>query len=286
MRRYAYRIIVGMLLLAFGGVLNIETPTLSAKPSALQIENLQANATTIGLYEKFELTFTIRGSVATNPYFPYDPSPPAGVPAGVGITVEGVFRHDNSTTEVNQPGFLYQHYERRCIYDNRIVTNCPPNGEEWLYPIGEPVWKIRFAPQRLGTWRYRVRVTDASGTAQSAEGVFNVVPSTLPHNRGFIRLSTTAPGYFEYSDGTPFIGVGHGEGFTDWRFTYDVDERLARLESGRVNLTRTWMTGSSIFMAPWSPWYSHHLPGEGGYFNAPSLTYNVAYPGPLFSLRL
>lgn len=284
MHRYFYRIVLGILLLTFAT--NIEMPVLDAKPSALQIENLQANTTTVGLYEKFELTFTIRGSVATNPYFPYDPSPPSGVPAGVGITVEGVFRQDNSATEIIQPGFLYQPYERRCILDNQIVTNCPPNGEEWLYPIGEAVWKIRFAPQRLGVWRYRVRVTDASGTVQSAEGTFNVVSSTLPHNHGFIRISTTDPGYFEYSDGTPFIGVGHGEGFTNWRFTYDVDERLARLEAGRVNFTRVWMTGSSIYMAPWSPWYSHHLPGEGGYLNASSLTYNVAYPGHLVSLRL
>lgn len=284
MHRYFYRIVLGILLLAL--VSEIQTPGLYAQSSALQIENLQANTNTVGLYEKFELTFTIRGSVATNPYFPYDPSPPRGVPAGVGITVEGIFTHVNSATEMIQPGFLYQHYERRCIFDNRIVTDCPPNGEEWLYPIGEPVWKIRFSPQRLGVWRYRVRATDASGTVQSAEGTFNVVASTLPHNRGFIRISTTDPGYFEYSDGTPFIGVGHGEGFTHWRFTFDVDERLARLEAGGVNFTRTWMTGSSIYMAPWSPWYSHHLPGEGGYFNAPSLTYTVAYTGHLVSLRL
>jgi len=204
----------------------------------------------------------------------------------VGITVEGLFSPDNWTTTIPHPGFLYQAYERRCIVNNTIVTNCPSNGEEWLYPTGAPVWKVRFAPQRLGTWRYRVRVTDASGTVQSAEGTFTVVPSTLPHNRGFIRISSTDPGYFEYSDGTPFIGVGHGEGFSGWRFTYDADEVLARLEAGRVNFVRMWMTGSSVFMAPWNPWHSHHLPGEGGYFNPVSLTYAHAYAGNLVSLRL
>jgi len=208
------------------------------------------------------------------------------VPARVGITVEGLFSPDNWTTTIPHPGFLYQAYERRCIVNNTIVTNCPSNGEEWLYPTGAPVWKVRFAPQRLGTWRYRVRVTDASGTVQSAEGTFTVVPSTLPHNRGFIRISSTDPGYFEYSDGTPFIGVGHGEGFSGWRFTYDADEVLARLEAGRVNFVRMWMTGSSVFMAPWNPWHSHHLPGEGGYFNPVSLTYAHAYAGNLVSLRL
>ncbi|MCS7286979.1 MAG: hypothetical protein NZ653_07595, partial [Anaerolineae bacterium] len=36
----------------------------------------------------------------------------------------------------------------------------------------------------------------------------------------------------------------------------------------------------------WHPWNSHHLPYEGGYFNAASLTYTVAYTGHLVSLRL
>jgi len=99
------------------------------------------------------------------------------------------------------------------------VAPRPPNGEEGLYLTGDPVWKVRFAPQQTGTWRHRVRATDASGTVQSAEGAFTVVPSALPHNHGLIRVSPTDPGYFEYSDGTPFINnsqrlLGHVSGTT------------------------------------------------------------------------
>ncbi|MDW8395418.1 MAG: DUF5060 domain-containing protein [Anaerolineae bacterium] len=263
----------------------VATPPAMAQ-GGLSIVNLQANTSTVGQYEKFELTFDINGSVATNPYFPYDPTPPPGVPAGVGITVEAVFTHLSSSTVLTQPGFLYQPYERRCVSGGTFVATCPPNGEEWLYPIGAPKWTVRFAPQQLGEWRYVVRARDASGSAQSSVGTFTVVPSTLPHNHGFIRIAQADPGYFEYSDGTPFIGVGHGEGFRGWRYTYDADEAIARLASGRVNFIRTWMSGSSIYMAPWNPWYSHHLPGEGGYFNPTSLTYTHAYSGNLVSLRL
>jgi hypothetical protein len=283
-RSISWIALLGLLTLRIG--VGPAAPRADIASAALQIVDLQASSTTVGLYEKFELTFRVTGSVATNPYFPYDPNPPPGVPAGVGITVDALFSPDNWTTVITQPAFLYQPYERRCIFNNTVVTHCPPNGEEWLYPAGDPVWKVRFAPQQTGAWRYRVRATDASGTVQSAEGVFTVVPSTLPHNHGFIRISPTDPGYFEYSDGTPFIGVGHGEGVSGWRFTYDVDDTLARLEAGRVNFVRMWMTGSSIFMAPWNPWHSHHLPGEGGYFNPTSLTYTHAYTGHLVSLRL
>lgn len=167
--------LLGLLTLAAG--LGLAASRADVAPTALQIVDLQANPTTVGLYEKFELTFAITGSVATNPYFPYDPAPPSGVPAGVGITVDALFSPDNWTTVITQPAFLYQPYERRCIVDNAPVTPCPSNGEEWLYPTGDPVWTVRFAPQQPGEWRYRVRATDASGTVQSAEGTFTVVPS-------------------------------------------------------------------------------------------------------------
>jgi hypothetical protein len=246
----------------------------------------------VGRYEKFELTFDITSTVATNLYFPYDPDPPPGAPAGVGISVDGLFSNDNWATSVVQPGFLYQDYQRDCIgadeedfcqYWNGQEWR---SGREWLYPIGELVWKIRFAPLETGTWHYRIRATDASGTTyypDDGDLSFTVVPSD---SRGFVRVSPTAPGYFEFSDGTPFIGVGHNSGSEANRYTYSIDEKMQRFEENRVNFLRIWMTGSSIYMAPWHPWTSHHLPYEGGYFPAASLTYDESYDAHLFSLRL
>ncbi len=259
-------------------------PAPASSATNLAIANLRPNATTVEQYGKFELTFDVTGGVATNPYYPYDPAPPRGVPAGTGISVDGLFSPDNWTTVITQPGFLYQDYERRCIGDTE--TNDCADGQEWLYPRGEPVWKVRFAPQRTGTWQYRLRAQDASGTALSKIGTFTVTSPTSPRNRGFIRAGRADPGYFEYSDGTPFIAAGHGSGFDGNRFTYSADAEMRRFEQYRVNFLRIWMSGSSIFMAPWNPWHSHHLPGEGGYFNAVSLTYTVAYTGSDISLRL
>ncbi len=61
--------------------------TLAQSP-ALQILDIRTNADTVGLYEKFELTFDITGTVATNPFFPYDPGLP---PGDGGITSNGLF---------------------------------------------------------------------------------------------------------------------------------------------------------------------------------------------------
>jgi hypothetical protein len=281
-------VLLALLAATMGG----RFPSVYAQSPGPVVGNVQANAATVGRYEKFELTFDITGTAATNLSFPYDPDPPPPVPAGVGISVDGLFSHDNWATFVVQPGFLYQDYERAC-FGGTAESFCRywdgqewRPGREWLYPLGDPLWKIRFAPAETGTWRYRIRVTDASGTTYypaSGDRSFTVVPAD---NRGFLRVSPTDPGYFEFSDGSPFIGVGHNSGYEDRRFTYSVDEEMQRLAENRVNFLRVWMTGASIYMAPWHPWSSHHLPYEGGYFPAASLTYDQAYRDHLVSLRL
>src|SRR5206468_9010436 len=76
-----------------------------AGPTA--ISGVVANSFSINIYEKFELTFNVTGSPATNLQFPYDPAPPVGVKAGVGISVDGLFSSDNWATSLTQPGFLF-----------------------------------------------------------------------------------------------------------------------------------------------------------------------------------
>ena len=91
--------------------------------------------------------------MASLPQLPYDAAPPPGLAGRVGITVEGLFLppgQDNWALAQRQPGFLYQDYEREQV-----------DGREWLYPRGEPVWTVRFAPTESGEWRYRVRAQDA-----------------------------------------------------------------------------------------------------------------------------
>ncbi|NLE45689.1 MAG: DUF11 domain-containing protein [Chloroflexi bacterium] len=245
-----------------------------ASPLGATIANVQANATTVERYGKFEVTFDIVGTTATNPQFPYDPNAPPGIPAGVGITVDGLFSNDNWATTITQPGFLHQEYER-----NRY------GGLEHLLPQGEPVWKVRFAPQQTGPWRYRIRANDASGTSYyppTGDLSFIVVPSD---SRGFLRVSEADPRYFEFSDGTPFIGVGHGASVDFQGRTYDAESQFAVYQANRANFFRIWMSGSSITGAAWAPWASHHL-GSEGYLPPTSLSADQAYGGGDFSMKL
>ena len=44
----------------------------------------------VARYDKLEITFNV-STVATNYYWPYDTVPNPGVPAGVGVSVDGLF---------------------------------------------------------------------------------------------------------------------------------------------------------------------------------------------------
>ena len=259
----------------------------AASPIELGISALSANAPEIPVYEKFELTFDVNNSVASNPQLPYDPAPPSGLPGRIGVSVEGLFLPPDETDwdrAFRQPGFLYQDYERRQI-----------DGAEWLYPKGKPLWKVRFAPKTRGAWRYKVRVQDASicpkglnpcpNWVESREGSFIALPAS-PGNHGFVEVSEADPRYFGFSDGKMFLGLGHNTAFNPSRFTYDADEQLARYAANGVDFLRVWMTGSAIAGSSWGPWVWFGGPGYGGYLPDPGLWIAPADSGHDFALYL
>ena len=134
-------------------------------------------------YQKFEVSFDIISTTATNPYFPYDPSPPPGVEAGTGITVDALLLPPGETNWSNAktlPCFYYQPVEEVGSSDNAA-----------LLPVGTPEWRCRFTPEITGTWQYKIRATDADGTSESTVHQFACTPSS---NKGFVRTSAISSG--------------------------------------------------------------------------------------------
>ncbi|MCL5411305.1 MAG: dockerin type I domain-containing protein [Patescibacteria group bacterium] len=217
-------------------------------------------------YSKFELTFSINNTVATNLQFPYDASPPTGLIGKIGLSVDGLFTTDNWATTITQPGFLYQDYEQT-VQNNR----------EHLYPKGVPVWKIRFAPKIKGTYHYKIRATDDSGInyyPTNGDLTFSVGDSP-PSNHGFIQVSPNDKRYFEFSDGTLFNPAGVNGGFdakNDSLVT--LDQKLTQQSNNGLNLFRLWMSGTSIAGSAWSPWIWFGGPWYGGYIPNSALWVN------------
>jgi hypothetical protein len=220
-------------------------------PGALAVTGLAESTNTVERWEPVEITFAITNSAATHPHLPFVTNPPPGLAWVDGVTVDGLFTPDNWQTVYRRPAFLWQPYARALR-----------SGEEWMYPTNTPRWCVRFAPPQTGTWQYRIEVTEARGAAISQTRTFQVVPPSNPSNHGPIRVSPTDRRYFEFADGTPFLGSGHGIGFSDEGYSFDAEKKFQTIGAGNQNFFRWWISGH-IWGSAWQPWASRTLPYEG-----------------------
>ncbi len=256
------------------------TPTVTPTPprppgSSPAIANVRTTTTGVARYEKFEVQFDV-STQATNLDLPFDPSPPAGLGGIAGISVDAEFSPDNWKTIIKQPAFWYQPY----AFTVR-------SGQDHLTPNGSPRWSVRFAPQQAGTWQYRLRAQDAQGAAvYPASGALSFTVGASSSNpyqqRGFLRVSSKDPRYFEFQDSTPFVGAGFDDGFNE---TSVVAQKMQRYEQYKMNLMRVWMSGAGINGSHWTSWNSHHLPGDA-YLNGVLFDIQNTYEGADVAMKL
>jgi hypothetical protein len=81
-----------------------------------------------------------------------------------------------------------------------------PSGKVWKVNgfYDGALWKVRFAANETGNWKYVVGAKDAQGTAASPAGTFACAPSPL---HGWVRAAPNKR-YLCCDDGTSFYGVG------------------------------------------------------------------------------
>lgn len=242
------------------------SPASSSAQAGPQINNI-TNPASVSKYGKFEITFDIipdPSNANYNPQLPYDVNPPPGLeptnPLHKGISVDAVFTSPSGDI-FQQPAFIYQLYD-----DNGGVPkehwSEMHSPQEWYYPVGEKVWKVRFAPHEPGNWSYILTATDASGSAQSAPRSFTVKDS---NSKGFIRVSPTDPRYFEYDSGETFISVGGNIGGYLDRPVLSNKPIFESLQQNKVKLIRQWFSGFPG--AAWPMWQilGGDAPGYLGY---------------------
>lgn len=132
------------------------------------------------------------------------------------------------------PAFFYQGFERRLIqYGNR--------SEEWLYPVGNPHWRVRFAPMEVGKYSCQAVVRDQFGTYTSNRVSFECSPSK---RKGFIRVSQKDSRFLEFTDGTPFFPIGHNLAFLYYgqylRDTEVIEGVFRKMAENGANFARIW----------------------------------------------
>lgn len=108
-----------------------------------------------------------------------------------------------SRRRLTVPAFYVQPCERRTI-------DRPRGSQQWIYPVGKPQWRARFAPAEVGTYRAAARLIDRQGTVVSQVVTFAATDS---ENRGFLRTSSQDPRYLAFDNGDLFFPVGQNLAF-------------------------------------------------------------------------
>jgi uncharacterized repeat protein (TIGR01451 family) len=213
----AYRIFVVGCIVGGLGIL----PSLAM---AAAITSLSANASAVGKYEKFELTFNL-ASVSPSNFNPFRPetSGDALSPAGVDVRAEVVTPSGavHTVSGFYDADFMYLGNSTSYLNYDRLV------------PISGPHWHVRYAPMEPGQHRVTVKVTDASGTATSAQQTFTCIESG---KHGFVRVSDDGA-RLVYSDGAPFIPFGTMAPYG----TANAMRGIAAMKANGMNFIRRWL---------------------------------------------
>lgn len=266
-----------VLVVVIAGLISIKSAV--AANSGPRIKLLTTNEASyngglIPRYSKLELAFEV-DTVATNLQLPYDAAPPPGVEPGIGVTVNGLFTPDNWQTVYTQPAFYYQEF-----------LDEVKGGKEWFYPTDTFTWKIRFTPNQVGAWQYKITVEDASGLTETAPQSFTVIPSS---DSGFVRVSSSDPRYFEFEDGTYFPGLGYNMNYdhVGWvNPVLDNEENFRIMGQNGIQLARIWLSQWAIYGSEWNPWMSPDPALHGRYLPATGIEIDETLPSSDVSMKI
>ena len=193
-------------------------------------------------YEKLELAFPVQTDAA-NVFVPYEAKMPAYAAnlkpdedARAGVSVDALLLPPGVTNWQKarvQPAFYFHPYAP--------AEPAPPrHPTDLLLVNGKPDWRVRFAPDRVGVWHYKLRAQDKHGTAFSPIGTFSCTPS---NNAGFVRVSPTDTRYLVRDSGQVCAFVG--DNFQERDDIYHAWAKFAAEHGadGAQCLLRVWLGG-------------------------------------------
>jgi hypothetical protein len=179
---------------------------------AVSITSISQNASNIGKYQKFEVTFTLDKNYPDN-----------NDPCVVDIMV--IFdKPDSSTIQV--PAFYYVEYTEN-TYGNYVSAR-------------NPCWKVRLAPAQIGAYSINnITIIDSNGTSILYPSVsFTCVES---NKKGFIRTSRNDPHYMQFDNNNSYMPIGHDVCWWNASGTNAWKTGFTKMHNAGENWTRIWM---------------------------------------------
>lgn len=181
--------------------------------AAATITSISQNGSTIGRFEKFELTFT----VSENYTNPFDTDI---------VDIMAVFtRPDGNTVDV--PAFFYKEYDE--------------NGSGYYVNERNPCWKVRFSPAQLGAYEInQITIIDDNGTSTIDPQITFTCIDTA--KKGIIRVDSQDPCYMRYDTGETYKPIGHNVCWWNENGTHQWKDTFQKMGNAGENWTRIWMT--------------------------------------------
>lgn len=121
-----------------------------------------------------------------------------------------------------------------------------PSGKDWVidgfynYTGWRSLWMVRFSPMETGKWSYVINVKNRNGEIKSSPKDFIVEPSRY---HGHLQVAANER-YLEYSDGTPFYGVGfwYNDGYKEFNRGRIKADELDKLKNLGINIISSFIT--------------------------------------------
>ncbi|MEI8381052.1 MAG: DUF5060 domain-containing protein, partial [Planctomycetota bacterium] len=129
---------------------------------------------------------------------------PVRIPFDFAITDGNPFDPDEIDVELNlvAPDGSTASHPAFFLRDYNVVFD---HGREVARDTGRQHWEIRWTPTQSGTYEWEL-VATAGSYRQKLAGTTTCTPTQKP---GFVKISTTDPQYFEFSNGSFFYPLGH-----------------------------------------------------------------------------
>lgn len=174
-----------------------------------QIHTVYANTTTLGVYEKLELTVHLTATFSN----PYDYEQ---------VHLKAVFIAPDYQ-EISVDGF----YQEELILDE--------NSGHLINTNHDGVFKIRFAPTQIGDWSYQLILKDIHGNTLSNSFSFNCHNTD---NQGFIKVNST--NYLQHSNGDLYLPIGENMAWSSSNVYFDYKKWITSLSDNGGNFLRLW----------------------------------------------
>ena len=210
------------------------------------VVNVTSEAT---VHEKVELRLEeITAGYIKQHYNPYDYNE---------IHVYGVFTSPTNK-EIKASAFWYRDYVILLDTNRKSgqVKDGEPDGTESVSWRGDTEYRIRFRPDEVGEWNYKIYVDLENSVYEELSGKINVASSEVEH-KGQIKVDKSNNRVFMYEDGTTFMPIGENISWwtNSYRKTYDFYVWFENAHENNMNIARIWLAswgfclhwGSSIY---------------------------------------